>query len=442
MSSIIESNGIQIQFNNLSEGFDPNQSTYVLTHGWLNSPSTWANDMASTLLYQSPNANVITVDWSEIAGSLNYFSVVDAVPIVGSAIANYLQDLGINPQETQLIGHSLGAHISGIAGDLYNELAGYQIDTIVGLDPAGIDFEPELFIFPGAPESKRLDPSDANQVIAFHTSSILGYDRRLADLDLYINPDRGLSSQPGKKDFIGDHFYATELYNQLLRGKSFTQTDTVSAIGPWFNLSDLNLTGSFDINTVIEADINDTLEGGDGNDILNPGGYNYNPFNDVNDVVDGGAGDELLRADYSSKNNDYGIYLYENENLKDRVTGSALVQIQNVERLEITGTQYVDVFEGGIGDDIFKGGADTDYLTGGAGNDTFVFNSLSTEIDTITDFEVSIDTIQMASEFGASYNNQFSFDDTNGALSLALFKKGECSSLQSSLYASSCGSTA
>lgn len=60
----------------------------------------------------------------------------------------------------------------------------------------------------------------------------------------------------------------------------------------------------------------------------------------------------------------------------------------------------------------------TDLLIGGSGNDTFVFNTLSTGIDTIRDFEVLIDQIQINQvEFGATDTNQFSFDNTNGALS-------------------------
>ena len=102
----------------------------------------------------------------------------------------------------------------------------------------------------------------------------------------------------------------------------------------------------------------------------------------------------------------------------------------------------VDILEGGLGNDTLNGGSGNDYLngggytyddygnatdvidddaadelTGGLGNDTFVFDTISTGIDEITDFEVLIDNIQIGSDFGATSNDEFSYDDTNGALS-------------------------
>lgn len=60
----------------------------------------------------------------------------------------------------------------------------------------------------------------------------------------------------------------------------------------------------------------------------------------------------------------------------------------------------------------------TDRLIGGDGNDTFVFNTLLTGLDIIEDFTVRVDKIRInAAELGATSNDLFSFDNTNGALS-------------------------
>lgn len=60
----------------------------------------------------------------------------------------------------------------------------------------------------------------------------------------------------------------------------------------------------------------------------------------------------------------------------------------------------------------------TDILKGGKGSDIFVFNTLSTGIDIIQDFEVGTDKIRINKvEFGATALNDFKFDTTNGALS-------------------------
>ena len=71
---------------------------------------------------------------------------------------------------------------------------------------------------------------------------------------------------------------------------------------------------------------------------------------------------------------------------------------------KLTGTDFKDKLFGlggndklkGLGDDDFlSGGTGNDHLTGGGGFDTFVFESKSGR-DTITDFDVDKDVIQIA----------------------------------------------
>jgi Ca2+-binding RTX toxin-like protein len=56
-----------------------------------------------------------------------------------------------------------------------------------------------------------------------------------------------------------------------------------------------------------------------------------------------------------------------------------------------------DVLQGGAGNDLLVGGLGLDELTGGAGADVFRFESAlgSTNIDTLTDFDGTTDTIQL-----------------------------------------------
>lgn len=63
----------------------------------------------------------------------------------------------MDPADVHMIGHSLGAHTAGYAGE---RIAG--LGRITGLDPA----EP---YFQGMPSFVRLDPTDAKLVDVIHT---------------------------------------------------------------------------------------------------------------------------------------------------------------------------------------------------------------------------------------------------------------------------------
>jgi serralysin len=78
-----------------------------------------------------------------------------------------------------------------------------------------------------------------------------------------------------------------------------------------------------------------------------------------------------------------------------------------------------DIMLGGNGNDRLYGGAGNDKLAGGSGSDIFVFNttpSASTNIDTITDFNVAADTFWI--------DNAFLNVGANGALAAAAFRIG------------------
>ena len=162
-------------------------------------------------------------------------------------MATWLSDEGINPDTTQLIGHSLGAHVSGIAGDVYEDITGVSIETIVGLDPAGPAYERFLFSS-GKPADERLDPTDGDRVVAFHTSDTFGYDDPLGLLDLYINPDDLL--QPGRSNPLGNHNYAHDLYTDLVGGNEYIQSNDQILGDGIFDYEDIfAFSGSIDVDT-------------------------------------------------------------------------------------------------------------------------------------------------------------------------------------------------
>jgi len=115
--------------------YTPNALTFVLIHGWQSNPSTFGT-LAQQLQNIYPLANVISIDWKEIAnapgGDSSYFYVAGQVPYVAQDLATALSMLAIDPSMIKLIGHSLGAHVAGFA----SADNGNSIGEIVGLDPA------------------------------------------------------------------------------------------------------------------------------------------------------------------------------------------------------------------------------------------------------------------------------------------------------------------
>lgn len=279
-------------------GTNPEQNTYVITHGYLNqggnisntggnpnnqfTPEDWMSERAKALREKDPNANIILVDWEDGARPqagipllpdrptfplLNtYDQAASNTRDVGYQLAQYLKERNIDPNKTELIGHSLGAHVSGFAGAKYKELTGNELNRITGLDPAGPNFETRetgnfrTVLMPGpspgsfttvevperepVPPSDRLDPDDAKRVVVLHTSKTLGHDDTIGDFDIFVNWND--LSQPGKLRADENHGYANELYTGLIKGNIFPQSD-----GKQFDLARLSSqeTGQINIDT-------------------------------------------------------------------------------------------------------------------------------------------------------------------------------------------------
>jgi len=95
------------------------------------------------------------------------------------------------------MGHSLGAHISGFAAKIlqqldYSKNMIRKIPLLIGTDPAAPLFELRTC-------KNRFCKTDAERVISLHTS-ILGIQQSLAHLDLWFN--NGLSQPACGNYFI------------------------------------------------------------------------------------------------------------------------------------------------------------------------------------------------------------------------------------------------
>jgi Ca2+-binding RTX toxin-like protein len=186
------------------------------------------------------------------------------------------------------------------------------------------------------------------------------------------------------------------------------------------NSADNTLDGNNGNDTLEGNEGNDTLYGGDGRDVLNGG--------TGNDTLYGGAGDDTYivdsLGDIVSEDNGSGGDAGGIDTVRSSVSW---ILGDNVEYLVLTATDSIngtgntlnniikgnsadnslfgeagnDTLESNEGNDSLYGGAGNDRLTGGVGNDIFGFNNFSEGVDTITDFSVADDFIQVsAAGFG------------------------------------------
>lgn len=187
------------------------------------------------------------------------------------------------------------------------------------------------------------------------------------------------------------------------------------------------LSGNDVVNGSVYSDVlagfagNDTVSGNNGNDQLN--GWSGNDF------LDGGAGfDTLVGADG-------------NDELLGGLNGDVISGGVGDDLLR--GGNGLDSLDGGVGNDVLLGALGTDTLTGGSGNDVFRFTSAldgRINIDTITDYQVGVDQIQLSSSIFTIFANQvgqtvglnqyLTYNQNTGALSYDADGSGGVAALQ------------
>jgi Ca2+-binding RTX toxin-like protein len=124
----------------------------------------------------------------------------------------------------------------------------------------------------------------------------------------------------------------------------------------------------------------DVLEGLGGNDrLIDAGTQNGHG----KDRMYGGGGDDFL---FGGNGHDY----LDGGNGDDRIVGGRARDL-------LIGGAERDVLLGDEGNDFLVGGTGADTLTGGSGKDMFVFRSLAEQGDVITDFDSSVDLIDLRS---------------------------------------------
>ncbi|KAK2507729.1 hypothetical protein MC885_016013, partial [Smutsia gigantea] len=198
-SNLIRAEPLFEMDNSLNVNFNTNKKTVWLIHGYrpMGSTPLWLQNFLRILLNQD-DINIIVVDWNQGATTFIYNRAVKNTRKVAVSLRRYIQNLlkhGASLDSFHFIGVSLGAHISGFVGKIFQG----QLGRITGLDPAGPKFS-------GKPSNGRLDYTDAKFVDVIHSDTNgLGIKEPLGHIDFYPN---GGKEQPGcpKSIFSGIEF--------------------------------------------------------------------------------------------------------------------------------------------------------------------------------------------------------------------------------------------
>uniref|UniRef100_A0A182RKN1 Lipase domain-containing protein n=1 Tax=Anopheles funestus TaxID=62324 RepID=A0A182RKN1_ANOFN len=221
----------EFHFNGLSSivqaGFKRDLPTAILVHGWLGSSESVVIDPLAKALLAQENKNVIAVDWEQGASTLLYpvarYRVPKVAALVAALIDNLVEGLGQDINQIGIIGHSLGAHIAGIAG---KKVRSGKIGYIVGLDPASP-------LFRLRKPAERLSADDAQYVEIIHTNGkALGFFSNIGQADYYPN---GGVRQPGcGLSLTCSHSRSVDFFKESLKIRNYyaQRCDDLANLGP------------------------------------------------------------------------------------------------------------------------------------------------------------------------------------------------------------------
>ena len=161
------------------------------------------------------------------------------------------------------------------------------------------------------------------------------------------------------------------------------------------------------------TDNSEVIQGTGGDDTIDAkGGRDWVSAGAGDDTVRGGEGDDVIRGGSGDDE-------LRGEGGKDAIRGgSGDDEIYGGSESDtLMGDAGADTISGGSGDDFIVGGSGNDTLTGGSGEDTFVFGGNSGS-DTITDFNVSEDTIDLTMVSTQIGYADLTITDTNNGVTI------------------------
>ncbi|XP_061703904.1 lipase member H-B-like [Cydia pomonella] len=186
----------------------------IFVHGFTGKPTGPAVTALMSTFLEREDSNVALLNWQGLAAAVvsnfteSYLKwAAPNARKLGRRLADTLARLsvaGLQLERTQLVGHSLGAHVLGLAGNALRQ-EGMLLPWITALDPAGVGFK-------GKPKAGRLHAGSAAVVVAVHSDPHkYGYRRALGTVDFWPNYHPRTVRQPGCPVKTGQRFSPEDL---------------------------------------------------------------------------------------------------------------------------------------------------------------------------------------------------------------------------------------
>lgn len=194
-----------------STNYRKDRRTIVLIHGWLESVTANSNSVLIPVFLAAEDVNIIVVDWSLGASSIEYRTVIRNTIASGEAVAAFInwvnRESGATPTMYHIVGHGFGGHQAGIVGRNVDGDVAY----ITALDPAFIGW---------VSHPDRFDANDGQYTEVIHTNyGINGYLADLGHVDFYPN---GGISMPGCDSHACDHARSYFYFAESITSGGFT----------------------------------------------------------------------------------------------------------------------------------------------------------------------------------------------------------------------------
>ncbi|XP_055386274.1 uncharacterized protein LOC129615200 [Condylostylus longicornis] len=201
--------GVEIQDQNATSleasKFDKNLPTRICVSCWKSKVNNCKTAIIKDAYLKAGNYNFIVADWSDW-NTKDYVGASSSVKKVGTLIGKFTKFLNCNGasySNMYLIGHDIGAHVAGAAGQ---SIAPNKYKTIYGLDPSNIGFD-------GASPENRLDPTDAEYVEVLSTDVFqYGYGANAPIGHAVLLPNNGRRPQLGCPTDPNSAFDINKLY--------------------------------------------------------------------------------------------------------------------------------------------------------------------------------------------------------------------------------------